>query len=138
MFYSYLSFLFLLFKERISMSECCGSCCESRPVVTSQNAPGTNDVQIDVIDNKGDGGAYHRYRVVTGDVTQFIQFQKGPKENKLNGLTIEALLAICQHRLECFQAGNFACDVNALALRGINDALQALHARMIARDKTCS
>lgn len=46
-----------------------------------------------------------------------------------NGVTLEALLAVCQHRLEHFQAGQFACAENAEALHHIQRALAALHRR---------
>ena len=56
-----------------------------------------------------------------------ISFQNGdPKVNGINGLTIEALLAICHHRLSGFQRSNFACTLNAQALESIEGALDAL------------
>ena len=101
------------------------------PTLFSQNAPGVHDVEINVIDEKGDGGAYHQYLVRSGKKdAQLIRFQKGPvNEAGLNGLTQEALLAIVEHRLECFQQGDFASDYNAEALGFVRYALSALHRR---------
>ena len=91
--------------------------------------------EIQVLDEPGAGGAYHEYRVraVEGDPQQMfanITFQKGPvKEYGENGISIEDLLQICRHRLQCFQAGGFACRENALALTKIEEALHWLDHR---------
>ena len=46
-----------------------------------------------------------------------ILFQHGPvPEFGGNGITIEALLAVCAHRLAGFQNGPFACDENSRAM----------------------
>lgn len=88
-------------------------------------------IDIVVTDEPGDGGAHHGYLIeMPNGATQFIKFQKGPvQEAGFNGISIEALLAICEHRLACFQAGNFACVPNQIALDHINKALEALHSR---------
>lgn len=93
------------------------------------------------VDEKGDGGAYHEY--VVHDVNAYdaytpygdgphaiIHFQKGPvaKAGK-NGCFMEDLLDIVRHRLECFQAGPFACAENADALDHVIKALDALNRR---------
>lgn len=95
-----------------------------------------------VCDNRGQGNAHHEY-VVT-DVEQedpysptdlggphaVIHFQNGPvKEKGKNGCFIEDLLHIVMHRLECFQSGNFACEENAKALAGVQQALYWLDKR---------
>lgn len=104
-------------------------------------------IAIEVVDQPGAGGAYHRYDITGFDTdtnpssedpkgfkSSFsrtpIIFQNGPvKESGFNGITIEALLAICEHRLECFQAGPFASDYNQVALDSIKVALDSLHQR---------
>jgi hypothetical protein len=59
-----------------------------------------------------------------------ILFQDGPvPENGENGVTLEALLAICKDRLEYFQSGKFPCKENAVALEHIEGALKSLKAR---------
>ena len=100
------------------------------------------------LDSKDDGGAHHEYvvtdveetneAVALGDCAVFasVSFQKGPvKEAGKNGCFMEDLLHICQHRLECFQAGPFACQENAEALDYITKALEALNRRTRSRQQ---
>ena len=92
-----------------------------------------------VLDEPGAGGAHHEYKVVGLDHAKDgaehtayaqIKFQKGPvAENGVNGIFMEDLLQICRHRLQCFQAGNFACRENELALTKIEEALHWLDHR---------
>ena len=98
------------------------------------------------VDEPGDGGAYHEYRIVNNFITRLdnptepgpkfpvnfglIQFQKGPvKESGVNGCHQEDLIAIVIDRLQCFQAGDFACRENALALTKLEEALHWLNHR---------
>jgi hypothetical protein len=103
-------------------------------------------LQIDVTDEPGQGGANHRYEITgfdaatnqSGDKTHYtrnrILFQNGPiKEFGVNGITQEALLAIVIDRLRSFQSGPFACEDNAVALNHCEQALQALQKRTLAR-----
>jgi hypothetical protein len=97
------------------------------------------------LNERGPGGAYHEYRVVDADADESgqgkrifasIVFQKGPvKEAGKNGIFIEDLLQICAHRLECFQAGEFACDENDGALTAIRGALKWLNWRTKDRQR---
>lgn len=109
-------------------------------------------LEINVLDEKGPGGAHHMYQITNLDITknasyvacngaepsnydgpedsQWIMFQNGPiKEVGVNGVTHEALLAIVIHRLECFQAGPFASAYNEQALQHCKLALLALKLR---------
>ena len=95
-------------------------------------------LRIEVLDGPGAGGACHQYRVVEdvpeGQETTLpayvIKFQKGPiKEHGLNGITQEVLLAIVIDRLESFQKGDFACELNEVALEHAKEALAALQQR---------
>lgn len=103
------------------------------------------NVDIEIADNPGSGGAHHRY-IVSGFDTETnpsatmpyssveILFQNGPiAEVGVNGLTHEVLIAILINRLECFQAGPYACEENRLALDHLHSALEALHSRTIKR-----
>lgn len=73
---------------------------------------------------------------VTLGQTCFIHFQEGPiKEFGINGITQEALLAICIDRLRGFQGGPFACDDNHEACVHLLSALQCLQRRTVARIK---
>lgn len=106
---------------------------------------GDQAVQLDiqVLDEPGAGGANHQYQVSWGkgeaiplDQTCFIGFQNGAiKEAGVNGITQEALLAIVIDRLRSFQQGPFSCRENAVALTKIEEALMWLQRRTVARIK---
>lgn len=106
-----------------------------------------NKLVIAVVDEPGAGGAHHRYEI-TGLNTDtnkssspedlqtktVILFQNGPiPENGVNGITIEALIAIAIDRLSSFQQGPFACFENASALLSLRDALHSLNSRTVER-----
>ena len=108
--------------------------------------PVNDRLKIEVIDEPGFGGGHHRYDItgfVTGGnpaataggyVSDFsrlpIIFQNGTiAEVGVNGVTIEALLAIAVDRLRCFQAGPFNCPENAMALGHFEAGLEALKKR---------
>lgn len=104
--------------------------------LTSHKVNGLNDVlKIEVLDEPGAGGANHAYAIVptVGNASGVrIDFQKGPLQetgNVPNGLSQEALLAIVEDRLKCFQAGPYACRENAIALTHVQDAMHWLHHR---------
>lgn len=64
-----------------------------------------------------------------------IDFQNGPvKENGVNGVTEENLLAIVANRLENFQSSDFACKENHLALIHIEEAIMWLKKRTAERE----
>ena len=105
--------------------------------------------QVFVDDEPGAGGAHHVYSISKVPdcpeeklgqwpvpVFSRVKFQTGPvKENGVNGIFMEDLLQVCTHRLECFQAGPFACQSNAEALGHINQALAALNKRTADRQQ---
>lgn len=104
--------------------------------------PANDRILIEVIDEPGAGGANHEYLVTlpppvkNGDQSKSFQisFQNGPiNEVGVNGLTQEVLLAIVSDRLRSFQAGQYACRENALALTKIEEAQHWLHSRTLAR-----
>lgn len=92
-----------------------------------------HQLAIEVTDEPGAGGANHCYTVAHDGHTAFffhIDFQNGPiKEFGVNGLTQEALIAICIDRLRSFQAGPFACAANGHALENLEQALFYLQTR---------
>ena len=97
---------------------------------------GNNGIHILVADEKGAGGANHEYKILLLDKieTTNISFQNGTVlENGTNGITMEALLAICAHRLEGFQSGNFPSVSNQVALDYINAAIASLQSRTMER-----
>jgi hypothetical protein len=110
-------------------------------------------LEIQSLDERGAGGAYHLYEIrgfdtVTNKSDPFndrygksadhatILFQNGPIDvdgNGVNGVTHEALLTILIDRLECFQAGTYACLENEAALLGLKAAQAALASRTAHR-----
>ena len=83
------------------------------------------------------GGAFHEYAILVPafpDNNIVIQFQKGPiGEFGCNGLSHEVLLAVVIDRLRCFQAGEYACRDNALALTKLEEGLMWLQRRTLDR-----
>ncbi|EKD22693.1 MAG: hypothetical protein ACD_84C00005G0001 [uncultured bacterium] len=72
----------------------------------------------------------HRYVALVGTrVLCQLMFQQGPvRDNGINGLTNEALLAILIHRTEILDT-QFPCVENKLALESMKDALWAFNER---------
>jgi hypothetical protein len=113
--------------------------------------PANDALTVTVLDEPGAGGACHLYRIsgfntATNPSDPFaaiyaapakhghILFQNGPiAEAGVNGITNEVLLAILIDRLEHFQAGQYACRENALALTKLQEAQHWLHHRTLAR-----
>jgi hypothetical protein len=107
--------------------------------------PANDKIRIAVTDAPGSGGANHRYEIAGFDTATnhslasggvepkdktVILFQNGPiAEAGINGVTQEVLLAIVADRLQCFQAGPYASDLNAKALEHVNAAQEALLSR---------
>lgn len=113
--------------------------------LTSHKVNGLNEsLQIIVCDEPGAGGANHHYQIIdvsrqnVGEDQTFcdIEFQNGPiLEAGVNGISNEALLAIVEHRLACFQAGPFACIENGNALADVRSAMDQLKMRTESRMK---
>jgi hypothetical protein len=115
--------------------------------ITTHQVPGDvpqNQLQIAVVDEPGSGGAPHHYLIFGGNPNGTIEdgpavqldilFQKGPiKETGLLGVTNESLLAVVADRLQCFQAGPYACADNAEALEHTLRAMSCLQRRTIER-----
>lgn len=109
--------------------------------LTDHLTPGDPNPQltIQVMDAPGPGGAHHLYRITPPPEEDpkegwFIQFQKGPlREEGINGLTHEALLAIVIDRLRCFQQGPFPSEYNGTALFFCERALTWLKRRTADR-----
>lgn len=105
-------------------------------------------LEISVLDQPGDGGANHLYGIygfhsatnpsadsgMKDETCVKLLFQHGPISDKgVNGVTIEALLAIVQDRLAGFQGGPFACRENAIALTKVEEAMLWLAKRTTDR-----
>ena len=92
------------------------------------------------LDVPGQGGACHEYVIVNKEneeVYSRVSFQNGAIKEAVgvNGCHQEDLLAIVRDRLEHFQAGDYSCRENALALTKIEEAIHWLNHRTAARDK---
>jgi hydrogenase maturation factor len=110
--------------------------------LTSHKVNGLNEaIKIEVLDEPGQGGACHHYRMThpgpTGPINpngdpsySEVYFQNGPiGAVGVNGISQEALLAIVEDRLKSFQAGPYACQANADALFHVGMAIETLHKR---------
>lgn len=93
--------------------------------------------RVYAIDDKGPGGAHHEYEVCQdgGDKERLlltIQMQRGPRKDpeSQHGVLDTDLLEIVRHRLQCFQAGEFASRENAIALTHIEEALMWMNRRV--------
>lgn len=76
----------------------------------------------------GPGGACHCYvvrKAGSDEGVGAVVFQKGPRneEGSIHGVLEGDLLEIVRDRLKAFQAGEFACRENALALTHVEEAL---------------
>jgi len=98
-----------------------------------------NHIAIQVLDEPGPGNACHEYAIFVDGMEEAvgkIKFQKGPvQEAGPNGLTNESLLAVVIDRLQGFQAGDFSCRENALALTKLQEAMHWLQHRTLDRLK---
>ncbi len=103
--------------------------------LTAHKVNGLNeDLDINVLDEPGQGGACHEYSVTAAGSLKiqycFIKFQNGPiKEFGVNGISQEALLAILIDRLQGFQSGEYKTRENAIALTHLEEAVMWLHKR---------
>ena len=124
-----------------------------RTIDTHKVNPANDTIDITVVDKPGSGGANHAYFITGVDFEanpsdhaaldfarvndaegMVILFQNGPiPEAGVNGVTHEALLAIIADRLQCFQAGPFANEFNAVALQHVEAAQAALLSRTRSR-----
>ena len=92
--------------------------------------------QVFACGEKGNGGAYHQYKVVDIDDNNkeylTIDFQNGARkmEGSIHGVLDTDLLEIVRNRLQCFQAGEYKTRENAIALTHIEDALLWLNVRV--------
>jgi len=88
--------------------------------------------------------AHHRYvvreRSKEGEAPALVdlgivKFQKGPiKENGVNGVMNEDLIAMVLDRLYSFQESQFKCRENAIAITKLEETLMWLRKRTIERE----
>lgn len=107
--------------------------------IFSHKVNGLNQsLKVEAIGDAGAGGANTSYLIspTTGNASGLrIDFHSGPVgEAPPKGLTNESLLAVIEDRLIGFQAGQFACRENAIALTKIQEATMWLQKRTRDRD----
>jgi hypothetical protein len=113
--------------------------------------PANDKLVIEAVDEPGAGGAHHRYEIsglavhrnpslsmteeeTTPNDKVVILFQNGAiSEHGVNGVTIEAFIALGIDRLRMFQQGPYHCNANACALQHLQEALMWLQQRTIER-----
>ena len=101
---------------------------------TIQKREKLNDVYA--IDEKGNGGAYHKYSISGAEepstIYNVIKFQNGARKlpDSIHGILDTDLLEIIRHRLSCFQQGPFSTRENAIALTHIEEALLWMNKRV--------
>ena len=95
--------------------------------------------KVYAVDEKGNGGANHRYEIYTDDIVAevedpmaVIQFQNGARKlpDSIHGVLDTDLLEIVRDRLKGFQQGEFATRENACALTHIEEALMWMNRRV--------
>jgi hypothetical protein len=103
----------------------------------------TNKYTIVVYDPNFTYNAPDHFQVINKDTTDEssemilgdIQFQSGAiLEHGVNGVMNEDLIAMVIHRLECFQASQFRCRENALAITKLEEGLMWLRTRTTSRE----
>lgn len=111
-----------------------------RKLSTIQKRENLNTVLA--VDEAGNGGANHHYKVTYEEIVDFgdrklvtaadIQFQNGARKlpDSVHGVLDTDLLEIVRDRLKGFQSGEFACRENACALTHIEEALMWMNRRV--------
>lgn len=110
------------------------------------NTGSKNFTKVIVKDEPSYGRACYEYYICRAEEVQsepvpigefgHVLFQKGPiKEFGINGCHHEDLLTVVIDRLKSFQAGEYACRENALALTKLEEALHWLNHRTANRIK---
>jgi len=109
--------------------------------LTSHKVNGLNE-QLSVmayLDEPGPGNARHCYTIGycdEGGVSPIVDivFQNGPiSETGVNGISNESLLAIIEDRLIAFEAGEYSCRENYMALTKLQEAMMWLKKRTLDR-----
>lgn len=100
-------------------------------------------ITVEALGSPGPGGAHHFYSISPHSTelkrainVAYLRFQNGPvKEVGVNGISMEALLAVLIDRVTDFQAGPYVCQDNAELLSHLSAALECCHKRTRDRVK---
>lgn len=107
-----------------------------RREITGHESEGAEvSVTVFALDEKAENGASHQYRIDRADGSRvaFVNFHEGEwdsEKNDVNGATDESIMVILADRLRGFQEGPNACKAYSVALRKIEDALEALRKKV--------
>lgn len=98
------------------------------------NSPSPVNQQLRIFNNgtPGPRGALSHYDIIRPDDSKVVtvSFQNGTvPEVGINGVTVEALIAVCIDQLQQFQAGPFSSRENALAITKLEEGLMWLEKR---------
>lgn len=90
------------------------------------------------IGEKGPGGGYHEYIIVSADtqqVLEHIEYQKGPRKDPAStmGVLDQDLLEIVRDRLTAFCEGPLWSVETEMALQNVELALKWLNTRIVDR-----
>lgn len=100
------------------------------PLTDHKGNPLNDAIEIVPLGQPGAGGAHLLYRLRAGNALHIdVAFQNGDPANGINGLTMEALLAIVLHRLRGFQSGPFPHVVNLVCAELVGLVLNLLKTR---------
>lgn len=106
--------------------------------LTSHKVNGLNEaLTVEVFGERGPGNAYRDYSIRDDEAGRgfaVLRFQEGDPADEVNGISNEALLAIVEDRLLGFQAGDFACRENAVALTKLQESMMWLQKRTQDRE----
>ena len=102
--------------------------------------------EVFAVDEKGNGGANHIYKIKYNNVggydpnseseqpenSSLIKFQNGARKESgsIHGVIDSDLIEIVKHRLEAFQAGPFSSRENAIVLTHLEEALMWMNRRV--------
>lgn len=117
----------------------------SKRQLSSHRVGSLNEVlNIHVMDSAEHGNAPREYAITFDDKSAgyersplsekhkrncIISFQDGNPADGINGISNEALLAIVEDRLACWQMGGYSCRENAIALTHVQEAMMWLQKR---------
>src|SRR5437879_1825439 len=105
--------------------------------ITDHKVNGLNEALTITADERTQGNASHNYVIRLAPQQKsprrnayLIGFQEGPIQDVgVNGISNEALIAIVIDRMRGFQAGDYKCRENALALTKLEEAMMWLQKR---------
>lgn len=108
-----------------------------REITEHQIGAVNEQLRIVVVDPPDNAGSNNEYHIVgpNGVKLEMVFQHGGVPEVGVNGITVEALLAIIADKLHGYQSGPFACRQNEMALMMTEQAAMWLRDRTRSRIK---